>query len=199
MILNIDTNTLTGNEAEGAILLLRSLFPSASPASFAPCAPPALIVYPSPQQSAEIDDSPELVQVARVSQAEPSRPQTQPQPQAQPQAQAQSAASPRRPGRPRKDTTQSAQLAASTLPSAEDLDAVAEEAEAKAATTLPAPGAGSELPTVETLRNALDGYIQRHTMDQAISLLQGYGCQRVSEAMALPAEKLSALWVAVNG
>lgn len=49
-------------------------------------------------------------------------------------------------------------------------------------------------PTIaDELRALLNGYIQKHSMEDAIAILKEFGCNRVSEALTLEPAKLSAL------
>jgi len=166
MILNIDTTQLTQSEAEGAISLLRSIFPSKHAGGAVPTPPatgPALASgpilasvasEPSPAAQTPPSDQPEPSDDAP---AEPGPAVAEPGPAAK-----------RRPGRP-----------------------------SKAPTKQPDPASSTPI-TAEALRGVLDSFIQRHSMDEAINTLKAHGCNRVSEALALPADKLNALWAAIN-
>lgn len=53
--------------------------------------------------------------------------------------------------------------------------------------------------TADELRALLNGYIAKYSMEAAIDQLKTFGCNRVTEALALEPEKLSALAAALNG
>jgi hypothetical protein len=97
----------------------------------------------------------------------------------------------------------------------------ADEAQARAATALAAGVPVTEVPaavpvaatalaqasvastakplTAEELRALLNGYIARHSMEEAIGRLREFGCSRVTEALALAPGSLTALAEALNG
>jgi hypothetical protein len=85
----------------------------------------------------------------------------------------------------------------------------ADEAAAKqasAVTDVPASTAAPETKTVEIeivdadkLRFLLNGYIAKHSMEEAIGQLQTFGCNRVTEALALDPVKLNDLAGALRG
>ena len=53
--------------------------------------------------------------------------------------------------------------------------------------------------TADELRALLNGYIARHSMEDAIGQLKTFGCNRVTEALALEPTKLNALAEALRG
>ena len=53
--------------------------------------------------------------------------------------------------------------------------------------------------TAEELRALLNGYIARHSMEEAIGKLREFGCNRVTEALALEPVKLNVLAEALRG
>lgn len=53
--------------------------------------------------------------------------------------------------------------------------------------------------TVDDLRAALNGFISRHSMEEAIEVLKSFGCNRVSEAATLEPAKLAGLAEKLNG
>jgi hypothetical protein len=66
----------------------------------------------------------------------------------------------------------------------------------------------SELPPVTTrtqvvsadeLRSLLNGYIAKHSMEDAIGKLKAFNCNRVTEALSLPVDQLSQLAEALRG
>jgi hypothetical protein len=73
-----------------------------------------------------------------------------------------------------------------------------EEAEAILREAKLAPATAKPL-TAEELRALLNGYIARHSMEEAIGRLREFGCSRVTEALALAPGKLAVLAEALNG
>ena len=51
----------------------------------------------------------------------------------------------------------------------------------------------------DQLRALLNGYIARHSMEEAIEKLRAFGCNRVTEALALESAKLNELAATLNG
>jgi hypothetical protein len=51
----------------------------------------------------------------------------------------------------------------------------------------------------DQLRALLNGYIARHSMEDAIEKLRAFGCNRVTEALALESAKLNELAATLNG
>ena len=61
------------------------------------------------------------------------------------------------------------------------------------------PTATVEPVTKDQLKAIIQGYLTRHTEEEAVVILRSFGCGLVSEAMALPADKLSELVSKFNG
>ena len=85
----------------------------------------------------------------------------------------------------------------------------ADEAAAKQAAT-PAESTESQSTTAviananktvsaDELRTLLNGYIAKHSMEEAIEILKSFGCNRVTEALALEPTKLAELAAALRG
>lgn len=53
--------------------------------------------------------------------------------------------------------------------------------------------------SADELRALLNGYIARHSMEEAIDKLKSFGCNRVTEALALESAKLNELAATLNG
>lgn len=51
----------------------------------------------------------------------------------------------------------------------------------------------------DELRGLLNGFIQKHSMEDAIAKLREFGCNRVTEALTLAPDKLTQLAEALNG
>jgi len=62
-----------------------------------------------------------------------------------------------------------------------------------------APVNGSTKIDADQLRGLLNGYIARHSMEDAIEKLRAFGCNRVTEALALESDKLNELAATLNG
>ena len=62
-----------------------------------------------------------------------------------------------------------------------------------------APVNGATKIDADQLRGLLNGYIARHSMEDAIEKLRAFGCNRVTEALALESDKLSQLAATLNG
>jgi hypothetical protein len=63
-----------------------------------------------------------------------------------------------------------------------------------------ADNATAKTVTADELRSHLNGYIARHSMEEALVQLESFGCRRVSEALNLEPAKLNALaTVLMNG
>jgi hypothetical protein len=58
---------------------------------------------------------------------------------------------------------------------------------------------GSTKIDADQLRGLLNGYIARHSMEEAIEKLRAFGCNRVTEALALESAKLNELAATLNG
>jgi hypothetical protein len=89
---------------------------------------------------------------------------------------------------------------------ADPTPASAVQAAAASVTTqsVTAPTATVLAPEVRTvsadeLRSLLNGYIAKHSMEEAIGQLKAFGCNRVTEALALEPVKLNALAEALCG
>jgi len=176
MNLTFDTATLTPTEAQAAIVLLSTLFPSAS-------IPSAPIAPQPPQTAAEhaAANGPTLVQ-------------SDPQPES-------TSAGRRR--RTKAELAADALLAKSghaPANAAAEAQRVAEEGHPEEANAiLQEASTGTKPVTADELRVLLNGYIQKHSMEAAIDKLKSFGCNRVTEALALDPAKLSELAMALNG
>lgn len=77
--------------------------------------------------------------------------------------------------------------------------AAAEAAQATTATPAAQAVNGAAKLSADELRALLNGYIARHSMEEAIEKLRAFGCNRVTEALALEAVKLNELAATLNG
>jgi len=60
-------------------------------------------------------------------------------------------------------------------------------------------GQPNKVVSADDLRALLNGFIARHSMEEAIGKLRAFGCNRVSEALTLEPSKLSELAADLNG
>jgi hypothetical protein len=65
--------------------------------------------------------------------------------------------------------------------------------------TVAANGASAAVVTADELRALLNSYIAKHSMEDAIAILGTFSCNRVTQALALPADKLNELAAALRG
>ena len=73
-------------------------------------------------------------------------------------------------------------------------------AAAASGTTQSATATPGTVPvSADELRALLNGYIAKHSMEEAIGQLQRFGCNRVTEALALDSIELAALTGALRG
>ena len=174
MNLNFDTATLTPTEAQAAILLLSTLFPSA--------AIPATPERPQPPQTA----------AEHVAASAPTSGPTLVQPDPTPAT--------------RKRRTKAEMEAAAQDAPADPSQGSDAAAAAASGTTQPVTASSATAPAGEAtkpisadeLRALLNGYIKKHTMEAAIAILKEFGCNRVTEALALEPTKLNELAAKLN-
>ncbi len=184
MNVQFDTSALTKVEAQGIIVLLTTLFPvsSSQPVSSSPAVPSA--VQPDSTPAPTPSTGPVLVS-----------------PTVQPSAD--------QPTTTRRRRTK-AEMAADALlaktghaPAAEaEAQRVAEEGhpeEAEAILQEAGVAVTAKPISADDLRSLLNSYIKKHGMDEAIAQLKRFGCNRVTEALALDPIKLNELAAALNG
>ena len=78
------------------------------------------------------------------------------------------------------------------------LSALVARLQANPTPNTPAPTV-AEPVTKDQLKAIIQGYLTRHTEEEAVAILRSFGCGLVSEAMALPADKLIELVSKFNG
>ena len=181
MQINFDTSSIGQAEAQGLIALLSNLFPPSGQPSLPPQSASSL---PPPTPVALVPMENNLTQAP-----EPTDPTSQ-------------APEPTATGRRRRTK---AEMAADALLEKAG-HATTTAATTTAATTEPEP---SELPpatqaqaqavSADELRALLNGYIAKHSMEAAIAVLKSFNCNRVTEALSLPADQLSQLAEALRG
>jgi hypothetical protein len=169
MNIQFDSN-ISQSEAQGIILLLQSLFPSLNN-SQPVNSPQAHLPDPAPaEQTTHTQSGPSLVQPESETSSKRTR-------RTKAQIEADEAA---------------AKQANGAGPAAEPTLQTAIES-----TTEPGP---TITPiTKEELTSLANGFIQRHSMEDAFAAINAFGCSRINEAMALPPEKLAALAEKLRG
>ena len=200
MQISFDTGTIGQAEAQGLVALLSSLFPTSSTQPVTDTLTrqtPEVVPAPSPRneqeaifgvptQSNPIDaptTGPTLVQ-PEVS-AEPNTKRTR---RTKAQIEADEAAA--------KQNIPTSTVAGIVEPS---------PAAESAKTTVASPSENSVSAatvkpiTADELRALLNAYIAKHSMEEAIAILQKFKCNRVSEALALDPAKLAELAGQLNG
>ena len=214
MNVQFETSQIGQAEAQGLVSLLSSLFPTAT----AGLVPNGLTFQPQPPPPSPKNEDEAIFGVPV--QAEPAEPASTPAP-AQPE---QPAFEP--PKRTRRTKAQieadevAAKQASGVAPAspalyssastqaapADPTPASAVQTAAASVTTqsVTAPTATVLAPEVRTvsadeLRALLNGYIAKHSMEEAIGQLKTFGCNRVTEALALKPAMLSALAEALRG
>lgn len=177
MNVQFDTSALTKVEAQGIIVLLTTLFPvsSSQPVSSSPAVPSAAQPDLAPAPTAR------PVLVPPTTQA-PDQPTTT----RHRRTKAEMAAAKEAPA----DPTQNSAVANAAASS------IMQPATASSAT---APAGEAKPISADDLRTLLNSYIKKHGMDDAIAQLKRFGCNRVTEALALDPVKLNELAAALNG
>lgn len=186
MNVQFDTCTLTSKEAAGLISLLSALFPTSGQSN--PNPTPAAVSTAS--QPGPVLVAPAAVLETATQPSEPA-PQAVQQPSPEPatrhrRTKAQIAADEAAKANPTQGAAQTAAQESMEMASAKTTDA-----------SLSASAASNG--TAEELRALLNGYIQKHSMEAAIEILQSFECNRVTEALSLPADKLTSLAEALRG
>jgi hypothetical protein len=70
---------------------------------------------------------------------------------------------------------------------------------AEVSVTTQSATASKSTVSADELRGLLNGYIAKHSMEEAIGRLKAFGCNRVTEALALESGALNALAEALRG
>ena len=209
MNIQFETSQIGQAEAQGLVSLLSSLFPTAT----AGLVPNGLTSQPPAPKNEEESIFGTPIRITPASsvpvQAEPAAP-TSPSAPAQPEP------TPITSKRTRRTKAQieadeaaekgSAVAAAAQTAPSDPTPASAVQTAAASVTTqsVTAPTATVLAPEVRTvsadeLRSLLNGYIAKHSMEEAIGQLKAFGCNRVTEALALEPVKLKALAEALCG
>jgi hypothetical protein len=184
MNIQFETSQIGQAEAQGLISLLSSLFPTASLA----------LNGPVPQPSAPV-----LLHKTEVADFETSAPPAVPAP-ALALVPAQSAQSVE-PITTKRTRRTKAEMEAAAKPQAAPADPTPASAAQTAEVSVTTQSATASKSTVsaDELRALLNGYIAKHSMEEAIGQLKTFGCNRVTEALSLEPEKLNKLAEALRG
>ena len=197
MNITFDTNAIGQAEVRGLIALLSSLIADTYP----PTTQPAPLSHPIPttEEQAIAGVPVETAQAAAAPQ--PPAPQSE-QPtvtrhrrtKAQIAADAANAAD----GGTSTDPTPAG---SSGLAAGSDAPAAGASGTAQSATaaTSTAPASAPKPISAEELRSLLNAFISKHSMEEAIEKLRSFGCNRVTEALALEPAKLNELAAVLNG
>ena len=184
MNIQFETSQIGQAEAQGLISLLSSLFPTTTST-----VRPSNALQPSPQPPSPKNEDEAIFGVPV--QAEPAAPtaaHTQPEPTSE---------SPKRTRRTKAEM----EAAANAKPQASPADPTPASAVQTAEVSVTTQSATASKSTVsaDELRGLLNGYIAKHSMEEAIGRLKAFGCNRVTEALALESGALNALVEALRG
>jgi hypothetical protein len=198
MNIQFETSQIGQAEAQGLVSLLSSLFPTAT-AGLVPNGLTSQTPAPKNEEEAIFGAPIRITPASSVPvQAEPVAP-TSPSAPAQPEPMPITSKRTRR----TKAEMEAAKVQAAP---ADPTPASAVQTAAASVTTqsVTAPTATVLAPEVRTvsadeLRSLLNGYIAKHSMEEAIGQLKAFGCNRVTEALALEPVMLNALAEALCG
>jgi hypothetical protein len=180
MNIQLDTKHITPDEARGLIAFLTTLLPVNSENNLTPQTPEA------PTLQTAIDSTTEAAELGPAA-ADPVPPAT-------------TEHLAKRTRRTKEQIAADEAAKADRPPTTGDQLAAAEAARKEAASqqAVVAPN-GSTKIDADQLRGLLNGYIARHSMEEAIEKLRAFGCNRVTEALALESAKLNELAATLNG
>ena len=197
MNITFDTNAIGQAEARGLIALLSSLIADTYP----PTTQPAPLSHPIPttEEQAIAGVPIETAQAAAAPQPPAPEPTATPairhrRTKAQIAADAANAVA----GGTSTDPTPAG---SSGLAAGSDAPAAGASGTAQSATaaTSTAPASAPKPVSAEELRSLLNAFISKHSMEEAIEKLRSFGCNRVTEALALEPAKLNELAAVLNG
>ena len=177
MNFNFDTATLNPREAQAVIALLSALFPTSG---LTQSQPTPQVPTPTTEEQAIFGVPIPPVQNAAVTSA----PTTAP---VQPATRA-------------RRRTKAEMAADALLQQAGHLPATESQNPASTAQELVSePTSTTKTVSADELRTLLNAYISKHSMEGAIEKLKSFGCNRVTEALALEPTKLNELAEALRG
>lgn len=204
MNIHIDTSSLSPAQAHGLIALLSTLFPQPGQTQAHTSSYSSSVLT---QMPAIVPDEPAMAaEPAPMQELTPRQPEAQPADQAPPQAvtrhrrtKAQIAADEAaKPAGGAENPTQGS-AAPDAVASGTTQSVTAETSTAPAASASQIDTPSAKTVTADGLRALLNGYISRHSMDDAIKILKSFNCNRVTEALSLEAAKLHELATVLNG
>ena len=191
MNIQFETSQIGQAEAQGLVSLLSSLFPTAT----AGLVPNGLIPQPPAPKNEEEAIFGAPIRITPASsvpvQAEPAEPTS-------PSAPVQSEPTPITTKRTRRTK---AEMEAAAKPQAAPADPTPASAAQTAEVSVTTQSATASKSTVsaDELRALLNAYIAKHSIEEAISQLKAFGCNRVTEALSLDPEKLNELAEVLRG
>ena len=191
MNINFNTNDIGHAEVRGLIALLSSLIADAYP----PTTQPVPLSHPTPttEEQAIAGVSIETAQAAAVPQPEPPAPEPAQATTRRRRTKAEMAAD------ALLEKTGHAPVPTPAVASGAEPQATVESAK----TTVASPSVNSvsvlKPVSAEDLRSLLNAFISKHSMEEAIEKLRSFGCNRVTEALALEPAKLNELVAVLNG
>lgn len=198
MNITFDTNAIGQAEVRGLIALLSSLIADTYP----PTTQPAPLSHPIPttEEQAIAGVPIETAQAAAASQPEPPVPQSeQPTVTRHRRTKAQIAAD--KAAAAGGTSTDPTPAGSSGHAAGSDAPYVVASGTAQAATaaTSTAPASVPKPVSADELRSLLNAFISKHSVEEAIEKLRSFGCNRVTEALALEPAKLNELAAVLNG
>ena len=218
MNIQIDTQHLTPNEALGLISFLEALLPTGEEFPVSPVSQPSAPSPANEEQAIFGVPIPVAAHTLRIVEADPPTPA--PTPISEPtkrtrrtraEIAADEAAAKLAPVKGSLNVSEAGDVElAAPAPSVQAIPADPTTASAvqpaaasgttQSAIAPPATAPATNKPIdAETLRSLLNGYIARHSMEDAIGQLKAFGCNRVTEALSLEPEKLNQLAEALRG
>jgi hypothetical protein len=208
MQINFDTSTVQPSEVRGLIALLETLLPVNSKIHLAPQNPslaseespnfgtPIVSTLVQPELLFDAPSATELAADPGPAAADPGPAAADPGPAAgQPTTRA------RRRTKAEMEAAAKSQAAPAdpTLGCTVPIAAVSVTTQSATASPATAPALAIKPVSADELRSLLNGYIARHSIEEAIDKLKAFGCNRVTEAIALEPTKLSELAAVLNG
>ena len=183
MNIQFETSQINQREARGLILYLSSLFPTVT----AGLVPNGLTFQPQPPSPSPKTEEEAIFGVPV--QAEPAAPtaaHTQPEPTSE---------SPKRTRRTKAEMEAAAKSQAAPV----DPTPASAVQTAEVSVTTQSATASKSTVSADELRGLLNDHIAKHSMEEAIGRLKAFGCNRVTEALALAPGALNALAEALRG
>jgi hypothetical protein len=178
MNIQFDDN-ISQNQAQGIILLLTSLFPSLGNSHPVSPAPSHIHIYPTTAATEPQPEQPSQSPVTAVTEPTTEAPKRTRRTKAEMEAERAIT-----PSDPTQGSAATPAEASGTIQSAPVGNPTADAAKPISA---------------DELRGLLNNHIAKHSMEGAIAILQSFGCNRVTEALALDPIKLNELAAVLRG